>query len=65
MPDLHPQDARILTLLQSNARMSNADLAEAAGMSQSACWRRVKALEDSGVIEGYGARINPAKERAV
>jgi Lrp/AsnC family leucine-responsive transcriptional regulator len=58
---LHRQDAQILALLQSNARISNADLAAAVGMSQSACWRRVKALEDSGVIEGYGAAINPAK----
>ncbi len=40
--------------------MSNADLAEAVGMSASALWRRVRALEDAGVIERYGAVVNPA-----
>lgn len=55
------QDGHILRLLQTNSRMSNAELAQAVGMSQSACWRRVKALEDNGVIDGYGARINAAR----
>ena len=54
------RDRRILTLLQQDARMSNADLAEAVGMSPSALWRRVRALETGGVIERYGAIVNPA-----
>ncbi len=41
--------------------MSNADLAETVGLSTSSCWRRVKALEEAGVIEGYGIRINDAR----
>ena len=47
------RDRKILELLQRDCRISNADLAERAGMSASACWRRVKAFEDAGVIERY------------
>jgi len=54
------RDRKILTLLQQDARMSNADLAEAVGMSASALWRRVRALEAAGVIERYGAIVNPS-----
>ncbi|PCJ10219.1 MAG: AsnC family transcriptional regulator [Rhodobacteraceae bacterium] len=57
---LDDRDRKILTLLQQDARMSNADLAEAVGMSASALWRRVRALEGSGVIERYGAIVNPS-----
>ena len=58
---LDPRDRKILTLLQRDCRMSNADLAEAAGMSASALWRRVRALEEAGVIERYGAVVSPAR----
>ncbi len=57
---LDDRDRRILTLLQQDARTSNAELAEAVGMSASAFWRRVRALEEAGVIERYGAVVNPA-----
>ncbi|GAB4553858.1 MAG: Lrp/AsnC family transcriptional regulator [Ruegeria sp.] len=60
MLDLDDRDRRILALLQKNSRMSNADLADAVGMSASALWRRVRALEEAGVIERYGAVVNPA-----
>lgn len=60
MLELDDRDRRILALLQKNSRMSNADLADAVGMSASALWRRVRALEESGVIERYGAVVNPA-----
>lgn len=56
---LDARDRRILALLQRDCRISNADLAAAVGMSPSACWRRVRALEEAGVIEGYGAFVNP------
>ncbi len=56
---LEPRDRRILALLQRDCRISNADLAAAVGMSPSACWRRVRALEEAGVIERYGAVANP------
>jgi len=57
---LDDRDRRILTLLQQDARMSNADLAASVAMSASALWRRVRALEEAGVIERYGAIVNPA-----
>lgn len=40
--------------------MSNAELAEKVGMSPSALWRRIRALEEAGIIERYGAVVNPA-----
>ncbi|MEX0368579.1 MAG: Lrp/AsnC family transcriptional regulator [Ruegeria sp.] len=58
---LDERDLRILTLLQQDSRISNADLAEQVGMSASALWRRVRSLEDAGVIERYGAVVNPAE----
>ncbi|GAB4272407.1 MAG: Lrp/AsnC family transcriptional regulator [Pararhodobacter sp.] len=59
--NLDDRDRRILALLQRDSRISTADLAEAAGMSTSACWRRVKALEEAGVIARYGVRVDPAR----
>ena len=53
------RDQLILTLLQRDCRMSNADLAAAVGMSASSLWRRVRALEEAGVIERYGAVVDP------
>ncbi|XBQ16420.1 MAG: Lrp/AsnC family transcriptional regulator [Oceanicaulis sp.] len=51
-------DARLLETLQADARISNAELAEAVGLSASACHRRVKALEAAGVIAGYVALLD-------
>ncbi|MEX6634296.1 Lrp/AsnC family transcriptional regulator [Hyphococcus lacteus] len=51
-------DSQILDLLQADGRLTNAEIAEKVGLSQSACHRRVKQLEQAGVIEGYSARIN-------
>lgn len=51
-------DRSILSALQENARISNVALAEKAGLSQSACLRRVQILEREGVIEGYQAVIS-------
>src|SRR5258708_19660308 len=56
------QDRRLLTHLQKDGRRSNQDLADDVGMSSSACWRRVRALEESGVITGYAALVD--RERA-
>ncbi len=53
-------DRRILIALQRDARLSVAELAERAGLSPSACHRRVKLLEQSGAIAGYGARLDRA-----
>jgi Lrp/AsnC family transcriptional regulator, leucine-responsive regulatory protein len=56
------QDERILATLQRDGRATNQQLAEAVGMSTSACWRRVRGLEESGVIRGYSALVE--RERA-
>ena len=56
--DLDTRDRKLLTLLQQDNRISNADLAEKLGMSASACWRRIKAFEEAGLITGYGARLD-------
>ena len=53
--DLEESDRRLLRVLQREGRISNQDLADAAAMSTSACWRRVRTLEDTGVIRGYAA----------
>jgi DNA-binding Lrp family transcriptional regulator len=53
-------DQKLLALLQADGRISNTDLAQRVGLSQSACLRRVQRLERDGLIEGYGARLNPA-----
>lgn len=47
----------ILKLLQRRGRMANVELAEQVGLSESPCLRRVRALEEAGVIEGYSARL--------
>ncbi len=51
-------DRALLRTLQKDGRMSNQDLSAAAAMSTSACWRRMKALEEDGVIERYAAILN-------
>jgi DNA-binding Lrp family transcriptional regulator len=52
-------DVLILEALQKDSTRSIAELAELAGVSPSACHRRVKALETSGVIVGYAAQLDP------
>ena len=54
-------DERILDRLQGDARVSNADLSEIAHLSPPQCYRRVKRLEEGGVIDGYVALLNPAQ----
>lgn len=51
-------DVRILRLLQTEGRLTNQTLAEQAGLSPSHCWRRTRALEEAGIITGYGARLD-------
>jgi DNA-binding Lrp family transcriptional regulator len=51
-------DFTILDELQADSRQSIADIAEKAGLSLSACHRRIKLLETAGVIRGYGARLD-------
>lgn len=54
-------DRRILEVLQHEGRISNQDLAARVGLSPSPCLRRVRALEDSGLITGYHAVLEARK----
>ncbi len=51
-------DLQLVEALQDNARLTSGELAQRAHLSQSPCWRRVKRLEDDGVISGYHALLN-------
>ncbi|WP_395347792.1 Lrp/AsnC family transcriptional regulator [Variovorax sp. UC122_21] len=56
--DIDKKDRLILEALQADARQSLAALGKRIGLSQPAMSERVRKLEDAGVIEGYGARVN-------
>ena len=56
--DLDRYDRQILELLQQHGRISNQELADRIGLSPSPCLRRVKALEESGLIQGYRALVD-------
>lgn len=60
MRSMDATDQKLLVLLQKDARLPNAQLAERLNISASSCWRRVKALEDAGVIARYSAVVDPA-----
>jgi Lrp/AsnC family leucine-responsive transcriptional regulator len=55
---LSKSDHAILTVLQTDGRISNVELAERVNLSPSACLRRVRTLEESGLIKGYAAQID-------
>ncbi|MFB9125799.1 Lrp/AsnC family transcriptional regulator [Paraburkholderia dipogonis] len=61
IPTLDRADQQILAALQSDARLSSAELSEKVNLSTSPCWRRVKRLESLGVITGYHARVDPVQ----
>jgi Lrp/AsnC family transcriptional regulator, leucine-responsive regulatory protein len=52
-------DRRILAVLQADGRISNQDLADRVGLSPSPCLRRVRALEEAGILVGYRALLDP------
>lgn len=58
---LDPRDIDILKVLLREGRISKAQLAERVNLSPTPCWNRLRKLEDSGVIEGYGARLDLRK----
>lgn len=58
--ELDEIDHELLRLLSKNARMTNTDLAEAAGIAASTCITRVRSLVSRGVISSFKANINPA-----
>ncbi len=61
MDALDKVDAAMADRLQQDGRLSNAKLAERLALSETACWRRHKRLEELGVIEGYQAILNRRK----
>ncbi|KUM42212.1 Lrp/AsnC family transcriptional regulator [Arthrobacter sp. EpRS71] len=61
MKELDRIDRRILRVLQGQGRIPNNELADAVGLSPSACLRRVRMLEETGVIDRYVALLNAAK----
>lgn len=60
MPTLDDVDERIIRVLRRDGRISNADLAAEVGLSPSACLRRMRHLERSGIIRGYTVLLNSA-----
>jgi Lrp/AsnC family leucine-responsive transcriptional regulator len=59
--DLDRTDRKILSILQADARLSNQEVAERVNLSPSPCLRRIKHLEDAGVIRQYVALLDPEK----
>ncbi len=58
---LDKTDRKILAILQADGRLSNQDVAEQVSLSPSPCLRRIKRLEEAGVIRQYVALLDPAK----
>jgi Lrp/AsnC family leucine-responsive transcriptional regulator len=58
-PLIDPTDKRILTILQEDGRRRNTELADAINMTPAPCLRRVRELEESGVIRKYVALVEP------
>lgn len=55
------KDRRILNELQRDSRLTTQELADRVGMSSSATWRRVRSLEEAGVIDRYAVIVDPKK----
>lgn len=58
---LNALDLKIVSALEADARISFAALADQVGLSKTPCWKRVKALEDAGLIRGYTTTLDPAQ----
>ena len=54
-------DRRILEIIQRDATHSIQDIGEQVGLSTNPCWRRIKRMEDAGIIERRVAILNPVK----
>lgn len=59
--ELDEVDRKLLRALQSDATISHAALAEAVGASTTSCWRRIKALEEAGILLGCVRLVDPDK----
>jgi Lrp/AsnC family transcriptional regulator, leucine-responsive regulatory protein len=58
---IESQDRKLLRELQRDSRRSNQQLADDLAMSASACWRRVRALEEAGIVTRYAAMVDREK----
>jgi Lrp/AsnC family leucine-responsive transcriptional regulator len=54
-------DKKILRLLREDCHLTTQEVADKVGLSQTPCWSRIKRLEETGVITGYVALLNPEK----
>lgn len=61
MANLDSIDRRLLAELQDDGRITNVELAARVGLTAPPCLRRVRGLEDSGVIKGYHAELDPSR----
>ncbi len=61
MPTLDRTDIRMLELLQRDGRLSHVELADRVGLSPTPCTRRVRRLEQQGIIRGYAAILDPKR----
>ncbi len=61
MPSLDAIDRRLLAALQENGRLTATELAERCGLTTSPCLRRLRRLEEAGVIRGYTALVDQKK----
>lgn len=61
LPELDPIDRRLLAALQENGRLTATELADRIGLTTSPCLRRLRILEDAGVIRGYAAVLDQVK----
>lgn len=61
MIELDGIDRKILSVLQMDAGLSQREIADRVGLSQNACWRRIRRLKDDGAIDGYTARLDAAR----
>lgn len=59
--DLDPYSLGLLQQLMRDSRQTVQQLADAVGLSPSPCWKRIKAMEEGGVIRGYAALVDPEK----
>ena len=59
MNDLSNSDRRLLDAMQRNTDLSQAELAELSGKSRTSVWRRIREIEEAGLIEGKVALLNP------
>jgi len=59
VPGIDPTDRQILSLLQENASLPVNEVADNVGLSTTACWKRIRRLEDAGVIRARVALLDP------